>query len=688
MPALNRLLFRCAIFLASFLLFVSEPIAAKQLLPTFGGSAAVWMTCLVFFQIALLAGYLYAHAITRGPAASWQAALHTLLLVSASAVAILWATGIAHPARTSANPIASIFATLTISIGLPFLVLASTSPLLQVWHFRLEQSSIPFRLFALSNLASLLALLSYPTLIEPYLSLSLQRSLWAAGVIAFALITAILATRSTSLPTPDLSSFGEAGGPASAFALTSPIRHKLLWFLLPMATAMQLSAVTAHLTSNIAAIPLLWILPLAVYLLTFILAFQFPAIRRFRGITLRFLAVMLASLGLLLSHTDVDLPIGLAIGFFLVEVFVACIFLHSEAYALRPESPSETTLFYLIIAAGGATGSFLIGIAAPLTFSGNYDLALTFLLTAALALAVVWQSGWPVRLLWAIGTGLLAFLVVALHTAYHRQTLLTERNFYGSLHVTQSVTDHGDPFRSLMNGSIQHGTQIFSPDLRHVPTAYYAADSGAGLALRNCCIGRPKRVGIIGLGAGTLAAFGLPGDTFRFYEINPAVQPIAQNLFTWLRDSAASITFVEGDGRASLVAEPPQNFDVLIVDAFSGDAIPLHLLTVEAMAIYRKHLAPGGILAFHVSNQYVNLEPEIAALAASAHLKSRFVASPEDKQSGEFKATWILVTDNQAFLDQPAIADHAALIQLHANVPAWTDNYSSLLPLVHWLPGR
>lgn len=680
MQALNSLLFRCAIFLASFLLFVSEPIAAKQLLPNFGGSAAVWMTCLVFFQIALLAGYLYAHAITRGPSAKWQSTFHAVLLALAAAAAILWASGLVHPATTSANPVASIFATLTLSIGLPFLVLASTSPLLQVWHHRLEQSAIPFRLFALSNFASLLALLSYPTLIEPNLSLSLQRDLWAAGVASFAIVTAILALKTSSLK-PGSESLQLQHQP-------SPNSHKLLWFLLPMAAAMQLSAVTQHLTSNIAAIPLLWILPLAVYLSTFILAFEFPSIRRYRGITLRFLAVLLASLGLLLSHTDVDLPIGLAIAFFLVETFVACLFLHSEAYALRPSGPSETTLFYLIIAAGGATGSFLIGIAAPLVFSGNYDLALTFLLTAALTLAVVWQSGWPPRLLWAAGTGLLAFLIFALHSAYHRQTLVTERNFYGSLRVTQSVTEHGDPFRSLMNGSIQHGMQIFSTDLRHVPSAYYAPDSGIGLALTHCCIGGPRHVGVIGLGAGTLAAYGRTGDTFRFYELNPAVQPIAQNLFTWLRDSPASITFVEGDGRASLTAEPPQNFDVLVIDAFSGDAIPLHLLTVEAMAVYRKHLVPGGILAFHVSNQYLSLEPEIAQLAASANLQSRVFNSPEDKQSGEFRATWVLVTSNQALLDQPEIAPLAAVIQPQPNLPAWTDNYSSLLPLVHWLPNK
>ena len=684
MLAQSRLLFRCAIFLASFLLFVSEPIAAKQLLPTFGGSSAVWMTCLVFFQVALLAGYLFAHARTRGPATRRQAILHIGLLALAAISAAAWAFNLVHPKLSDANPVSSIFATLALSIGLPFLLLGSTSPLLQVWHFRLEKTAIPFRLFALSNFASLLALLSYPTVIEPYLSLSQQRSLWAAGFAVFAVITAALAwqTSKTGISSSQLTA--QSSKLEDQSLPSSPRRAKLLWFLLPMVAAMQLSAVTAHLTSNIAAIPLLWVLPLAVYLLTFILAFQWPGLRQYRGILLRLLAVMLASLGYLLAHTDVDIPIAIGIVFFLVEAFVACLFLHTETYALRPQRASETTFFYLVIAAGGATGSFLIGIGAPLVFSGNYDLAFTFLVTAMLALSIVWDTDWMQRALWITGTGLLVFLVYALHSSYHRQALLTRRNFYGSLRVQQTVTNHGDPIRTLLNGTIQHGSQIFSPDLSHVPTTYYAEDSGIGLALRHCCPGRPKRVGVVGLGVGTLAAYGNPGDSFRFYEINPAVLPVAQNLFTYLRDSKASLSFVEGDGRASLAAEAPQQFDVLVVDAFSGDAIPLHLLTVEALAVYRRHLARGGILAFHVSNQYVDLGSEVAQLASSAKLQARSINSPPDDQSGEFRAIWVLVTDNVALFDEPDVALRAKIIEPVPQTKVWTDNYSSLLPLVRW----
>ncbi len=684
MHAQSRFLFRSAIFLASFLLFVSEPIAAKQLLPTFGGSAAVWMTCLVFFQVSLLAGYLYAHQITQGSATRRQSVLHIALLAVATLSAAAWAAGIAHPTLNGSHPVASIFGTLALSIGLPFLMLGSTSPLLQVWHFRIEQSAIPFRLFALSNFASLLALIAYPTIIEPNLSLSLQRVLWAMGVAVFALITGILALQTSRAGISSSQLIADSSELETQLMPSSRRRAKLLWFLLPMAAAMQLSAVTAHLTSNIAAIPMLWVLPLAVYLLTFILAFQMPSLRKYRGILLRLLAVMLASLGYLLSHTDLDLPIGIGILFFLIEALIACLFCHTEAYALRPQRASETTLFYLVIAAGGATGSFLIGIAAPLVFSGNYDLAFTFLITALLALAVVWNTDWMQRALWVTGSGLLVFLIFALHASYHRQALLTRRNFYGSLRVLQTVTEHGDTVRTLVNGSIEHGSQIFSDDLRHMPTTYYAPDSGIGVALANCCVGRSKRVGVVGLGAGTLAAYGKPGDTFRFYEINPSVLPIAQNLFTYLHDSGANLTFIEGDGRASLAAEAPQNFDILVIDAFSGDAIPLHLLTVEALAIYCKHLAPGGILAFHVSNQYVDLDSEVAQLAASANLQSRSISSPPEKQSGEFRATWVVVTNNGDIFQNPDVALRATEIKPKPNVSAWTDNYSSLLPLVHW----
>jgi len=451
-----------------------------------------------------------------------------------------------------------------------------------------------------------------------------------------------------------------------------------------MGAAMQLSAVTSYLTQNIAAIPLLWILPLAVYLITLILAFQFA---RFlpRGILVRFLVVMLAGLGYMLSHVDVSVPLSISLAFFLVEVFISCLFLHTEAYALRPQRASESTLFYLFFAAGGALGSFLIGIASPLIFSFNYDLALTFFVTALLALAATWSSGWAQRLLWATASVLLLALVLMLHVAYRRNTPLSVRNFYGSLRVRQSLSAYpGSTMRTLTNGTIQHGTQIFSTELRRTPTTYYAEDSGVGLALRFCCQGRARNIGVIGLGVGTIAAYGRPGDKIRFYEINPAVYPIAQHLFTYMPDSAAHVDSVEGDARATLAAEPPMGFDVLVVDAFSGDAIPLHLLTTQALDLYKRHLAPGGILAFHISNQHVDLEPEITQLAKAAGMNVRRVSSFANEQRGEFTATWMLLTDNSGFFSQTEIASRVRQPADNSKVHLWTDDYSSLLPLLRW----
>ncbi len=667
----SRMLFGSTVFLASFLLFLVEPIAAKQLLPIFGGSAAVWITCLVFFQTALLVAYLYAHWLAQR--SRWM--LHFALLMLAAASAIAWSIGSIN--ADSTRPVLSIFLALSLSIGVPFLMLGATSPLLQVWLARLETRGIPYRLFALSNLASLLALALYPTIVEPYLTLKAQRLVWCYGFAAFALVSGILTWR-TRTATGSLSQQAKEDDPQITPA---PLKQKLLWVLLPMGAAMQLAAVTSYLTANIAAIPLLWILPLAVYLLTLILAFQFPGLLP-RAIVTRFLVVMLAGLAYMLAQVDVSLPMRIGISFFLIEVFISCLFCHTEAYALRPKRTSESTLFYLLFAAGGALGSFLIGIVSPLIFSFNYDLALTFFVTALLALAVTWNSGWGQRLLWSTASALLLVLVFMLHTAYRRDTPLAIRNFYGSLRVRQTLSYPGAITRTLTNGAIQHGTQIFSPELRRTPTTYYAEDSGVGLALRMCCVGHARNIGVVGLGVGTIAAYGKPGDRIRFYEINPAVAPIAHNLFTYIRDSAAQVDIVEGDARASLVQEPPQNFDVLVIDAFSGDAIPLHLLTTQAIAVYRRHLAPGGILAFHVSNQHVDLEPEIALLAKAAGMTAMRVTSYPNDQRGEFSATWMLLTDNPAFFQLPEVAGKVRPPAENPKVHLWTDDYSSLLPIL------
>jgi SAM-dependent methyltransferase len=689
-----RPLFGGVIFLGSFLLFLVEPLAAKQLVPLFGGSAAVWLTCLVFFQTALLAGYLYAHWFGQVPAVTentrargaWSRWLHPALLLMAAVCTVAWAVGWPgsgglSPAMAE-HPVAIIFERLSISIGLPFLLLASTSPLLQVWFARTTRGGMPYRLFALSNLASLLALALYPTLIEPHVTLHHQRFAWCVGFIAFAALAAFLQRRVATASPAEADPVKDA-----ASLLKQSLRPdnsvKVLWLLLPMCAGMQLSAVTSHLTENIAAIPLLWVLPLAVYLLSLIVAFEYPRLVP-TSITVRLLAVLLASLGYMLSRFDTALPIKISVPFYLLELFVACLFLHSAAYAARPRQADGLTGFYLLFAAGGALGSFLIGIACPLLFSANYDLAISFVATALLTLVVTWQSGWAQRLMWSASSALLLYLVVLLHGGFEQNRLVGIRNFYGSLRVEQKNMGTLGIMRSLTNGTIKHGTQIFSPALSRTPTTYYAQDSGIGLAVRFCCAHRCRRIGVIGLGVGTIAAYGRAGDTLRFYEINPSVLPVAQNLFTYLRDTPARVYVVEGDARASLAAEPSQQFDVLAIDAFSGDSIPLHLLTKEAMDLYQRHLAPGGILAFHVSNQYVDLEPQIGLLARQAGMQARTVLTAADADSGEFAAEWVLVTNNAAFLQNRNVILRLNRTEERTNVRLWTDDYSSLLPVLHW----
>jgi hypothetical protein len=364
--------------------------------------------------------------------------------------------------------------------------------------------------------------------------------------------------------------------------------------------------------------------------------------------------------------------------FFLVELFAACLFCHSEAYRLRPESERQSTSFYLLFAAGGALGSFAVGILCPLIFSFNYDLALSFFVTAALAAVVTWRSGWGPRALWVTASILMLVLVFRIRRSYQWDSALAIRNFYGGLRVRQNYGHNGDMMRTLTNGTIQHGTQIFSAAMRKTPTSYYAEDSGIGVALRFCCEERKRNVGVVGLGAGTIAAYGRSGDRMRFYEINPAVRPVAENLFTYLRDSSAKITFAEGDARTSMEREAPQSFDVLVIDAFSGDAIPLHLLTTQAMRVYRKHLLPQGILAFHVSNQYVDLEPEILRLAQAEGMNAKTVWSAENEASGEFTATWVLVTADGNFFNLPQVRLSARTTHEIQGLRVWTDDYSSL----------
>ncbi len=367
--------------------------------------------------------------------------------------------------------------------------------------------------------------------------------------------------------------------------------------MLALGGGMMLTAVTSHMSANIAAIPLLWLPPLALYLLTFILAFQ-GAWEPVRQSMLRLVLVAVASMAYVLRDIRTQLPIAVSVPLFLIGLFVICFFLHGELYARRPVT-SGMTRFYLVAAAGSAAGTLLVGVIAPLVLRANYDLACTLVVVALIALAATWHDGWGLRMLWMVGATAAIVVLSTQVRQYDDDAVALMRNFYGTLRVREShLPPQSDTDRQLLNGTIEHGAEWFAPQFLGQPLTYYAPNSGLGLAMRLCCGAGPKRVGVIGLGTGTVAAYGNAGDVIRFYEINPLVERLARHWFTFLHDSGAQTDVVTGDARLSLASEAPQHFNVIVVDAFSGDAIPVHLLTREALALYRRHLQPDGVIVF------------------------------------------------------------------------------------------
>jgi SAM-dependent methyltransferase len=445
---------------------------------------------------------------------------------------------------------------------------------------------------------------------------------------------------------------------------------------------MLLLSVTNHITQNVAAVPLLWVLPLAVYLLSFVFGFGTNVYRR--GLWLRLLAFALGLLAYSIYNIDaIDQALAISLPIFLGGLFVCLMFCQGELFLSRPE-PAALTDFYLVIAAGGAAGAIFIGIFAPYLFEGIYELPFSLFATAVLVLVSSWgYYAWPVRLLWLGVSGCMAAVFVANVVAYHENSLLLVRNFYGCLRVVQSPHVGPDQTRTLFHGTIQHGAEFLAPDRQRSPTTYYGPDSGIGIALRECLPTAPRRVAVVGLGAGTIAAYGSAGDTFVFYELNPQVITIANALFFFTRESAAHVTIVEGDARLSLEGER-EPFDLLALDAFSGDAIPVHLLTREALSLYLRLLKPGGVIAFHVSNVYLDLAPVVRQLAEQAGYQAVQVKNHEDSDNRVLASDWVLVTNNPAVLDNGAIRLHSVPMARRNGLRPWTDGFNNLLEIVKW----
>jgi spermidine synthase len=666
-------LYAATIFVSAFLLFLVQPIIAKQILPWFGGAAAVWTTCLVFFQVTLLAGYAYSDLVVHRLRPRAQISVHIALL--ALSLVLLPIIPASHWKPTGfENPSWRILGLLAVTIGLPYFLLSTTSPLMQAWLARARPGSSPYRLFALSNLASLVALVGYPFVLEPWVATRAQALGWTAGYVLFVLLCAAAGwvslgrmqrAQGYAVKQPDAT--GAEGPPTLA--------RQLLWATLAGTASLLLLGVSNHIVQNIAAVPLLWIAPLALYLLTFILCFDGRGWYR-RELFLSMFAAGVAVMGWTLADTSLTFDLGLQIGVFCGGLFLACMFCHGELALLKP-APKYLTRFYLMVSLGGAAGSALVGIVAPLVLPADFELAGGLVVAALLLL---WQVRRSPLVFPVLAFGALAMTIgcaVWSIREFYDRTLVATRNFYGVLRVQLNGSTESTYRRSLVHGTILHGAQLLAPELRRTPTSYYTPTSGIGRLFESLHPSMtPLKVGLIGLGAGTLAAWGAKGDVFRFYEINPAVLTIAQRDFSFLQDSDATIEVVLGDARLSLEREPSQQFDVLVIDAFSSDAIPVHLITAQALGTYRRHMKPGGVIAFHVTNRYLNLVPVVEGLATVHHLLTIHIADSPDSPASS--SDWLLLSDRRSSLDKSILTEAAKEVEVRLDWRLWTDDFNNL----------
>ena len=758
------LLYTLTVFLGAFLLFQVELIIGKYILPWFGGASAIWITCMLFFQALLLAGYAYGHLLDRAGARA-QSRLHRVFLFLSVLVLIaqfaLWHSPLTLDSSwkpsAQGNPVLQIFVLLIVSVGFPYFVLAATAPLLQTWWRRIYPGRSPYRLYAVSNFGSFLGLVSYPFLVEPFLTLKTQARLWTCAFIAFALGCAYCALQAATASEPDADStlpgVRRSEEPGFSAAARPSNGLLILWLGLAACASALFLGTTNQLCKNVAAVPLLWVLPLAIYLLTFTLCFESDRWYSRKWFHSAFALAIFMIVFVLSSGVRTNL--FAQVGIYLFVLFVGCMVCHGELARLKPD-PRHLTLFYLVIAAGGVVGGLFVGLFAPAFFVGYWEYHVSLWFAVLLLLITMYRdrSSWfynprvkaPLVLLAAaallpecmafalsfkkflsalpfVGAILLGiFLVqgrrkdeseknrkivtiascsIVLLILAVQFTMLgsgslgkftSVRNFYSATTVDiQNASDPEWAEYDLRHGEIIHGFEFLKESKQRVPTAYFTPDSGLGLVLSK----RPDppgiatppqnlRVGVIGLGIGTIAAYGLPGDYFRFYEINPQVIQLAYDTryFHYLKDCPAQVDMILGDARLSLERElqqgAPQNFDVLVVDAFNGDAVPVHLLTEEAFQVYLKHLKnPTGVLIVQVTNTFLDLRPVV--VAAADHFGLASVAIHGDKDGHiSYASDWVLVSRDRAIIDSIAArAKHAVKL----NVPEkrrWTDDYSNL----------
>ncbi len=732
------LLYAATIFLSAFLLFQVQPLIAKIILPWFGGSAAVWSAAMLFFQLVLLAGYAYAHISIRFLKPKIQAMTHAALLLVSCALLPILPSETWKPSEVG-DPTLRILLLLIATIGLPYFLLSSTSPLLQAWYVRTSGSGMPYRLFALSNFGSMLALISFPFLVEPNLTSRHQAYAWSIAYVVFALVCARAAFASRESPevgrVPDLS-------PVSKPKLTD----LALWIALSAIASILLFSITTHLSQNVAPIPLLWVLPLALYLATFMIAFESDKLYH-RGVLFLLLVPIFYYMGRDLYEDSGNLHIKYLIPVFSAGLFLCCMLCHGELARRRP-APQYLTLFYLTVSIGGALGGTFVTLIAPRVFKSNLELPLSIAACAIIAAMVMGESvfkrpprplaylfmavslvgvaaalfypiapvlqphfkqaiavavfsilgsailfygteetfgRWALRIALMLGIGLYLGFLGQKENEKEKGYRLVARNFYGVLHIRDDLSTTEDEYsqRTLFHGTINHGSQILDEALRYKATSYYGEHSGVGRAIRALQKRGPVRVGVVGLGAGVLSNYGRAGDFYRIFEINPLVEKIAQTEFTFYPHSAADKKILMGDARLTMERMESLQLDLLAVDAFSSDAIPVHLLTREALEVYFRHLKPNGILALHISNRYLDLEPVCQKGAELFHKQAMLVSDEGDDAPYLSTSNWVLVTsDSTVFLEKAF--DDAVITPAKSKkgFRPWTDDYSNIFQIL------
>jgi MFS family permease len=709
-------LFAISIFLSAFLLFQIQPMIGKFILPWFGGTPAVWSTVMLFFQILLTGGYAYAYWLIERVQPRHQFIVHTSLIAFAFLSLIMLSTVWESPVTPDAgwkpqnirSPVFDIFKLLAISVGLSYFILAANGPLMQAWFSRMFPERTYARLYALSNLGSLLGLLAYPILIEPSLPLRWQGWAWALGFFLFGWIAIQIASQSRGASEraqpewdPARSIESQTAGVVEA---RSSLALKALWILLSATASLFLLSVTNQITQEVAVIPFLWVLPLALYLLSFILTFSGERGYHRKLFIVLFTLSVVFTLYVMLHATSTH--IYWQILAYCLLLFSACMICHGELYLLRPPAHSLTT-FYLMVSIGGAFGGIFVSLIAPVIFNGYWEFFVGLGTTIAITLTILRSERsrdahknvrspsstdhLTSRARFIFTTFCLVTLMLAGISTFFSGALYSERNFYGVIRVNELFPD-GSTHRAyeMSHGITVHGLQFVEPELHDQPTTYYVPESGAGLAILNHPrYGQKMRVGLLGLGVGTLVTYAQPGDEYRLYEINPAVTELAAGkggYFSFLRDSPAKITMVLGDARISLERELEegslQNFDVLVLDTFSSDSIPVHLVTKEAFALYLAHLAPDGIIAAHITNLHLDLQPVFWQLAQHYGLTMMRI-NYEGDSNGGFASHWILLSRDPALLENSVIRKHSIdLDDYSTQLQLWTDDYSNLFQIL------